>query len=506
MSTTNPSQSTNNVVPPTPLPSTGNVAAPSAPATMATPVVAIKLETAQALFTQLVPKLKITGIDPLTTTWFTEFFDTVTSAITSVCPTADANSYLGLCLPTEMSTVLLGKAFVFPTQPNLTPNFVSDQWDDAGRQAELAAHRHSITKWQNVLAFEQALQALIMEVVPYDYFPDTFVRPPGLTTLLWPPNYHVFNLIDDLFTTWNHPTEDDELLHRNLFDSTWSLSNTTLMAYFDAMERARLLAALMKNPYTDRQLVVKAYAEMKRTVKLSGPFSVANTTWQQLSIPLQTWTTFRTLFGNAYKICLQKRYVMEPATQAPAFPEGAFAVHNVQAPDSDDEDSIVSLVTSSMANMLTTALDDRLAVQEARHEARMQAFLSQQQVPPTPYVAPLPSTATVAPPSYTTTTGRIPPPAPAVPPLPTTATAQPTASTPTTTGNRDQNRVKKYANHLFCASCGCDVDHSSPNCPKKRRGHDDRVIHKEQAKQIRDADNTLKMPCLRNYRKTLWPM
>ena len=66
--------------------------------------------------------------------------------------------------------------------------------------------------------------------------------------------------------------------------------------------------------------------------------------------------------------------------------------------------------------------------------------------------------------------------------------------------------IKTHANHLYCASCGCDVDHSSPHCPSKRIGHDDTIIHKEIAKQIRDHNPALKMPCLVGYRKLYWPL
>lgn len=492
------------VVPPTPTPQvqqpTGTVDASTstkptatAPIVATAPVTLIPLDQAKAAFSQNVPSaLHLTGTACPSTTWIILLTDHITLTITALAPST-VRGYLCLGLPHSVSTPLNGnKKFSFPTQPHLTPNWVAPEWDSETRASERDYHNNEINNYKNMVTIDTALQTFLLELIPVAYFPKSFRRPAGLSTMIWPLNYHAFDLIEDLYNKWNFPTPEDEQLHHVAFNAVWDLNNGPIMEYLDEIQRADHLAKLMDNPYTQKQLTTQAYTHIKNTIKLSGPMGKADKEWLELTTSEQTLEKLCDLFGDAYIFCRQRRIPIEAAPRSSD--EGAFAVGQPLPPQASDDDSLAS-VHSILANTLANTFHSMAADWSEKMDAKMAAHMSQlQSMPPAPTAAPLPTTVFTPQPS---TRGVVPPPAPPVPPLP--------APTPTTARRGTPNPVKRHANHLYCSSCGCDVDHSSPDCPKKREGHNDLLVHKEQAKQIRDADKSLRMPCLKGIGKTMWP-
>eukprot|EP00984_Skeletonema_dohrnii_P005375 scaffold1892_cov85-Skeletonema_dohrnii-CCMP3373.AAC.2 len=303
------------------------------------------------------------------------------------------------------------------------------------------------------------------------------------------------------------------------------------MKYLMLIDRAQVLAVILKNPYTDRQLVRQAHGVIKRTVDLSD----ANKVWNALAFKDKTYAKLKEVYVNAYQACLLGGDEIKAPTSVPREVHGAYAAPEVSLPipaDAGDDESLVTIVESSMT-ALSESLQQNFQLQLAEFAANLQqqhhAYAVAPQ-PPLPYVyqpptAPAPSTMAIQSPSYVVPSPAppvpppppqhvVPPPAPAAPPVPSARNQAGRNSNNRTSRNNQQgtnqqrsrrnqnnqnipysNNVKKFANHLYCASCGCDVDHSSPMCPNKRAGHDDRVVHKEQAKAMREADPNLKMPC-----------
>lgn len=476
---------------------TGSSTNTSATATpiASSPVTPITLEQVKAALNKNVPStLRLTGTTTPSTTWMIHFTDHATAGIASVAPST-MRAYLLLALPHAVSTPLNGgKKFVFPSQPTLTPNWIASEWDTEARAAERDEHNNTIQNYKNMVIIDTALQTFLMELVPVAYYPKAFQRPAGLSTVIWPLNYHAYDLIDDLFQQWNFPTPADERLHQVAFDSQWDLYNSPLMDYLDQIKRADHLAKMMFNPYTEKQLVTKAYTHIKDTVKLSGPLGKADKDWLALPARDQTLEKLCDIFTDAYILCRRRRLPLEPAPEPERMPpdDGAFAMGPPLPHQASDDDSL-----ASVQSILANTFQSWAASMSERIDAKVAAHMSQLGSVQAPTAAPLPTTVVTP---QASARGVVPPPAPPVPPLPAPAPA------PTTTRRGTPNPVKKNANHLYCCSCGCDVDHSSPDCPRKREGHNDLVVHKEQAKQIRDADKSLKsMPCLKGYQKTMWP-
>jgi hypothetical protein len=510
---------------------------------MAKPTIRITIDQVTAALNSLIPTFRLTGVAAPNCEWLIKFADALPAAITSLVTATETGQYLGLCLPTSMSKVILGTTFTFPTEPAPSPVFTSPDWDDTGRQAELLNHRHILTRYYNYITIDTALQNFLLAIIPAEFLPTNFIRS-GLNSPLWPNNYHAFELIDEIFTRWNHPNDEDGHHYETLFRSTWNLSDTTLMKYLMLMDRAQVLAVILKNPYTDRQLVRQAHGVIKRTVDLSE----ANKAWNALAFKDKTYAKLKEVYVNEYQACLIGGQEIKAPTSVPREVHGAYAAPEVSLPipaEAGDDDSLVTIVESSMT-ALSESLQQNFQLQLADMRAEFAANLQQHHAyavapqPPLPYVyqpptAPAPSTMAIQSPPYVVPSPAppvpppppqhvVPPPAPAAPPVPSARNQAGRNSNNRTSRNNQQgtnqqrsrrnqnnqnvpysNNVKKFANHLYCASCGCDVDHSSPMCPNKRAGHDDRVIHKEQAKAIREADPNLKMPCLSGYHRNLWP-
>ncbi len=491
--------------------------------------IVLKQDFVNQVILALVDQLQLSGKGHPSSAWLIQVTDVVSHAISTMVPNTEVSTFLSLCLPTFMSTPLNGgQPFVFPTKPLPKPNLKGDWGDNVSQQIEMNTHQQELLYYSNMVALENALRALILKILPVEYLPSTFARPSMLTTAVWPLNYYVYQLINELFATWNHPQDTDSHHHESLHRSTWDFTSTTLLSYFSTMDRAQDIATLLSNPYTDRQRVYQAYGVIKRTIKFSGTMGDANKKWTRLPFAQQTYANLQKIFSAAYKICLIKKETLEAADTMPST-EGAFAVPSAPTPLQDDDSvtTIVGALGATLSESISATyadLTDRMAILEANYQAPppsqyayavapqppLPSIITQTQAPPmygVPPPAPPPPPPGPPPPATVPPQSMVPTPAPAAPPVP----QGPPPTTPTgqhQRGRRNQNPpnpVKKHANHLYCASHGCDVDHSSPQCKKKRDGHDDRIIHKDQAKAIRDANPTFKMPCLAGYSKTLWP-
>jgi len=508
------------------------------------PTTRITVDKVTAVLQPLIPRLQLSGNAAPSCPWLISFADEVMKAINSLASDG-AGEYLGLCLPTQISKIILNKEFTFPAEPTARPTFTASSWDDAERHAELREHDYLLIHYTNHVAIDKALQNFLLEIIPPEFLPDTFVVPCGLSTsIFWPANYRAYELINEIFDTWNNPTSTDSHYYESLFRSEWSLDTSSVPAYLRIMDKAQILATLLKNPYTDRQMTIQAHATICNTIKLTD----ANKEWDALNFTQQTYTNLKKIYTKHYKNCQVKKIPFEVPTH-----QGAFAVTaDMAAVDFETDDaSVATLSPRDIAELVTVTVNESLAPLLASMTTTATsppAPTTSSVFTPPPYASPPPiqhqAHAVVPPPppvQYVTHPpvtqppstqllhGQgyvVPPPAPAyvpppqgVVPPPAPSAPQPRPSQPRRPNQRNQrprrnqnnqnvpysNRVKVHANHLYCSSCGCDVDHSSPSCPQKRVGHDDRVVHKDQARTIRNSNPTATMPCLKNFHKDLWP-
>ena len=146
------------------------------------------------------------------------------------------------------------------------------------------------------------------------------------------------------------------------------------MDYLDRLDRARILATIMLNPYTYRQLTFQAYNHIKSSIKLSGPVSNVNSSWLALPLKQQTFSKLRSKFQEGYMSCLRAKYPLESATSTMAPSEGAFLVNEMTQPTAatppSDDDSVGSSVASAFSS-LTRVMEERFATRDAKMTACM---------------------------------------------------------------------------------------------------------------------------------------
>jgi hypothetical protein len=199
-----------------------------------------------------------------------------------------AHGLLGLTLSPATFFQLTGNHFVRPVNPGTIPTNVVGT---AAAMGEIIRqHKEDLRVYRLVENTELALKSQLI-----DTFEDTYFR--GLRnkhTGFFGVTY--IQMIAHLYNSYGLITALDIIENEKRMDKQYDHSDA-IEIYFDQIEDAGEFAEAGNSPFSDTQIVTKAFIQMFAT----GLYKDECRAWNKLTVPDRTWSVFKALFLKANK-------------------------------------------------------------------------------------------------------------------------------------------------------------------------------------------------------------
>ena len=196
--------------------------------------------------------------------------------------------HLGLVIPPNRYNLISNIPFDRPNHPGLLVIPPGTAQHAAATMRDLQAEQMRVFKEVN--AVDQALIQQINQAVEDDYL--TPIRDRTTNSI----NLPVFDVLDYLGNTYGHVTE--EILQERedrVSRMSYSLSQP-IDIIFNALDDLADFADLSDSPFTERQIIAKAFMILNRTQR----FEQALLAWKCRARVQQTWTNFKIFFRTAH--------------------------------------------------------------------------------------------------------------------------------------------------------------------------------------------------------------
>ena len=200
-----------------------------------------------------------------------------------------AHGFLGLALQPGTYTVLTGRVFVPPSNPGPTANLPGGL---TGPQINehIREYEQQLKIWKQYNTVEQALKQQLIASFDDIYFKSVSNRHTGFASLtLLKMLQHLYDTYGDLTPT---ELEDNDERMRSPYDPS-----TPIETLYDQIEQAVDIAEAGHQPYTNAQVLTRAYNIILQT----GLFTDACREWRNKPRVDKTWETFKVHFAQAHK-------------------------------------------------------------------------------------------------------------------------------------------------------------------------------------------------------------
>ena len=325
-----------------------------------------------------------------------------------------AHGLLGLALQPGTYTVLTGQVFEPPVNPgpttNLPDGLTSHQINERVRE-----HKQRLDIWKQYNIVEQALKQQLISAFDDIYLKSISNRHTGFASLtLLRMLQHLYDTYGDLTPT---ELEDNDARMKTAYDPT-----TPIETLYDQIEQAVDIAEAGHQPYTNAQVLTRAYNIILQT----GLFTDACREWRNKPRADKTWERFKIHFAQAHKDLRQQE-----DTAAKTGMHAANAV--LSAIQNDAKLAIQQLTNATIAdrNQLTDLIQANNTLSKDMKTLQDTVMLLQAQI---------------------------------------TTLMQTTIQVPTNTGNRTRRNPSSQA---YCYTHGRTYNdlHTSSTCRNRKEGH-----------------------------------
>ena len=210
--------------------------------------------------------------------------------------------YLGLVIPPNQYNLISNVPFIQPTHPG--PLVIPPGTAQHAAATMRDLHAEQMCVFKEVNAVDEALIQQINQAVKHDFL--SALRDRTTNSI----NMPVFNVLDYLGNTYGNVTE--EMLQERedrVSRMSYSLSQP-IDIIFNALDNLADYADLSDTPFTERQIIGKAFVILNRT----QCFEQALLAWKRRGRLQQTWNNFKTFFCTAHtELCLVSNFTLEEA-------------------------------------------------------------------------------------------------------------------------------------------------------------------------------------------------
>ena len=195
---------------------------------------------------------------------------------------------LGLTLSPTTYFQLTGNHFVKPANPGTIPLNVIGT---AAAMAEIVRqHKEDLRVYRLVENTELALKSQLIDTFDETYFRGLRNRHTGFFGITY------LDMIAHLYHSYGLITALDIIENEKRMDKPYDPSEA-IETYFDQIEDAVEFAEAGNSPFSDTQIVTKAFIQMFST----GLYKDECRAWNQLTVPARTWPAFKSIFLAANK-------------------------------------------------------------------------------------------------------------------------------------------------------------------------------------------------------------
>ena len=196
--------------------------------------------------------------------------------------------HLGLVIPPDRYNLISNVPFIRPNHPG--PLVIPPGTAQHAAATMREIHAEQMCVFKEVNAVDQALIQQIIQAVESDFL--SALRDRTTNSI----NLPVFDVLDYLGNTYGNVTEEMLQEHEERVSRmSYSLSQPIDMI-FNALDDLADYAELSDTPFTERQIIGKAFVILNRTHR----FQQALLEWKRRPRLQQTWNNFKTFFRTAH--------------------------------------------------------------------------------------------------------------------------------------------------------------------------------------------------------------
>ena len=196
--------------------------------------------------------------------------------------------HLGLVIPPNRYNLLSNVPFVRPNHPGPLAIPPGTAQHAAATMRDL--HQEQLRVFTEVNAVDQALKQQITAAIEPDYLNALRDRTSNSITI------PVFDVLDFLGNTYGKVTEEQLQEKENRVNRMAYSLHQPIDMIFNALDDLADYAELSDTPYTERQIVAKAYVILNRTQRFQQPLLA----WKRRARIQQTWVNFKQSFRTAH--------------------------------------------------------------------------------------------------------------------------------------------------------------------------------------------------------------